>query len=114
MKPSKVSRRHALKRTTLAAATLAGGANLLSAAELPTTFPPSISAGPFKLPLLGYAFDALEPHFDAATMEVHYRKHHAQYVVNLNRTIHPYPELQKLSVEALLRSLDKVPEAIRE
>ena len=65
-----------------------------------------------KLPDLGYAFDALEPFIDAQTMEIHHDKHHAAYVTNLNKALEGNADLEKLSVEALLTDLDKVPEAI--
>ncbi len=65
------------------------------------------------LPPLPYAFDALEPHIDAKTMEIHHDKHHAGYVNNLNAALKDHPELQGKSVEALLADLDAVPEAIR-
>ncbi|MBX9654293.1 superoxide dismutase [bacterium] len=62
---------------------------------------------------LPYAFDALEPHIDAKTMEIHYGKHHAAYVANLNAAIESLPELAKLSPEELISHLDKVPEEKR-
>src|SRR5436305_11597111 len=68
---------------------------------------------PFQLPPLPYAFDALEPHIDARTMEIHHDKHHAAYVTNLNKAVAEFPELGKKSVEDLLKSLDGVPEKIR-
>ncbi|MSU23881.1 MAG: superoxide dismutase [Opitutus sp.] len=69
--------------------------------------------GPHKLPALPYDFGALEPHFDAKTMEIHHGKHHAAYVTNLNKALADYPDLQKMSVEELCLNLDKVPEKIR-
>ena len=65
------------------------------------------------LPPLPYAFDALEPYIDAKTMEIHHDKHHAAYVANLNKALEGHPELQELSVEELLKQIDKVPESIR-
>ncbi len=65
------------------------------------------------LPKLPYAFDALEPHIDARTMEIHHDKHHQAYVDNLNKALAGAPELAKLPVEDLLRGLASVPEAIR-
>jgi Fe-Mn family superoxide dismutase len=65
------------------------------------------------LPPLPYAFDALEPHIDAKTMEIHHGKHHNAYVTNLNAALEKYPELQSKSVEDLLRDISKVPEDIR-
>ena len=56
-----------------------------------------------QLPPLPYAFDALEPHIDAQTMEIHHGKHHQAYVTNLNAALEKYPELQSKSIEDLLR-----------
>ena len=71
------------------------------------------ASGPHTLPALPYAFNALEPHFDAKTMEIHHDKHHAAYVTNLNKALADYPDLHKLSAEELLKDLTKVPEKIR-
>ncbi len=68
---------------------------------------------PFKLPDLPYAFDALEPHIDAKTMEIHHDKHHAAYTNKLNEALEKHPNLHSKSVEELLGSLDSIPEAIR-
>ncbi|MGH9255368.1 MAG: superoxide dismutase [Vicinamibacterales bacterium] len=68
---------------------------------------------PYKLPELGYAYDALEPHIDARTMEIHYTKHHAAYTNNLNAALEKHPDLQGKSVEDLVRNLNAVPEDIR-
>jgi Fe-Mn family superoxide dismutase len=67
----------------------------------------------FTLPPLPYAFNALEPHIDARTMEIHHDKHHATYVNNLNAALKDQPQLQSKSIEELLGSLDAVPENIR-
>ena len=67
----------------------------------------------FTLPALPYAFDALEPHIDAKTMEIHHDKHHAAYVNNLNDALKDHPDLQAKSIEELLKGLGQVPEAIR-
>ena len=66
-----------------------------------------------ELPALPYAFDALEPHIDAKTMEIHHDKHHAAYVTNLNKALDGQASLQSLSLEKLLAGLDSVPENIR-
>ncbi|MCL6457105.1 MAG: superoxide dismutase [Gorillibacterium sp.] len=66
-----------------------------------------------QLPSLPYANDALEPHFDALTMEIHHDRHHAAYVNNLNAALESAPELKDKSIEALIANLDAVPEAIR-
>jgi superoxide dismutase, Fe-Mn family len=67
----------------------------------------------FTLPPLPYAFDALEPHIDAKTMEIHHDKHHAAYVNNANAALEKYPELGSKSVEDLLWGIDTVPQDIR-
>src|ERR1700677_4965390 len=66
----------------------------------------------FSLPPLPYAYDALEPHIDARTMEIHHDKHHAAYVNNLNKAVADHPELQTMSIEEILTHLDSVPEKI--
>ena len=68
---------------------------------------------PFALPEVGYPYDALEPHIDARTMEIHHSKHHAAYTTNLNKALESHPDLQKKSVEQLVADLNAVPEAIR-
>ena len=67
---------------------------------------------PYQLPPLPYAFNALEPHIDARTMEIHHDKHHAAYVTNLNKAIDG-TAFDNLPIEKLLREIDKVPENIR-
>lgn len=66
-----------------------------------------------ELPPLPYAFDALEPHIDARTMEIHHDKHHATYVTKLNEALAKEPGLQDKPLEELLRGIDQVPESIR-
>lgn len=70
-------------------------------------------AYPHELPDLGYDYDALEPHIDARTMEIHHSKHHAAYTANLNAALKSHPGLQGRSVEDLLGNMGDVPEAIR-
>ena len=65
-----------------------------------------------KLPSLPYAFDALEPHIDARTMEIHHSKHHQGYVNKLNAALEGYPELQELTALQLVMDLDAVPDEI--
>ena len=67
----------------------------------------------FSLPALPYAYDALEPHIDARTMEIHHTKHHQAYVNNLNAAIEKAPELQGKSLDDLMRGINSVPEAVR-
>jgi len=63
----------------------------------------------FELPPLQYAFDALEPHIDAKTMEIHHDKHHGTYVTNLNKAVEG-TDLEQQSAEDLVRNLNQVPE----
>jgi Fe-Mn family superoxide dismutase len=67
----------------------------------------------YELPPLKFAFNALEPAIDAMTMEIHHDKHHAAYVNNLNKALETYPDWQGRSIDALLKSINEVPEAIR-
>ena len=67
----------------------------------------------YTLPPLPYAFDALEPHIDARTMEIHHDKHHAAYVNNLNNALKDNPELAAKPVNELIADLASVPEGIR-
>jgi len=90
---------------TLAAEGLAAG----QAAPAPAPAP----NGPFKLPDLPYAYDALEPNFDAQTMHLHHDKHHQAYVNNLNVAAAAHPELADKSVIELVANLNSVPEAAR-
>ena len=66
----------------------------------------------YTLPALPYAFNALEPHIDAKTMEIHHGKHHQTYITNLNNAIQG-TDLGNQSIEALVAGIDKVPENIR-
>ena len=68
---------------------------------------------PFTLPSLPYPFDALEPHIDAKTMEIHHGKHHQTYVNNLNAALEKAPDWQSRSIDDLMREIDRVPEAVR-
>ena len=74
---------------------------------------PAQPAGPFKLPPLGYAFDALEPYIDAQTMMIHHDRHHAAYVNAANQLATRWPELGSIPIETVLADLNKVPEAVR-
>ncbi|HEV8636928.1 MAG TPA: superoxide dismutase [Chloroflexota bacterium] len=66
-----------------------------------------------ELPPLPYPFDALEPHIDAQTMQIHHDRHHAAYVNNLNAALEKHRELQDRDLEGLLRGINSVPEDIR-
>ena len=68
---------------------------------------------PFELPPIPYAFDALEPHLDARTMEIHHDKHHAAYVNKLNEALADRPDLQSKSVEELLGNVTTLADSVR-
>jgi superoxide dismutase, Fe-Mn family len=98
-----LDRRHFVKLGTLAVS----GALLPSAARAEA---PAL----YTLPALPYAFDALEPHIDAKTMEIHHDKHHAAYVKNLNTVLETAPALTKQSLDELLANLPAISdEAVR-
>lgn len=67
----------------------------------------------FELPPLPYAYDALEPHIDALTMEIHHTKHHNAYVSNLNAALEKHPGLAGRSLEQLVTDLESLPDDIR-
>tara|TARA_B100000212_G_scaffold342533_1_gene330363 strand:- start:14666 stop:15277 length:612 start_codon:yes stop_codon:yes gene_type:complete len=67
----------------------------------------------YELPKLDYAYDALEPHIDALTMEIHHTKHHQTYINNVNGVLEGHPDLAAKSVEDLISDLDSVPEGVR-
>jgi Fe-Mn family superoxide dismutase len=67
----------------------------------------------FELPPLPYPYEALEPHIDTLTMQIHHDKHHAAYVNNLNAALEKHPEVNYATIGELLMNLDKVPEDIR-
>ena len=68
---------------------------------------------PYEIPALRYAFDALEPIIDAKTVEIHYTKHHATYLKNLNAALEKYPQFSDWSVKKILSHLDQIPDDIR-
>jgi len=74
---------------------------------------PATAGGPYKLPPLPYAYDALEPYIDAETMHIHHDKHHASYVEHLNAAVAGYPELASQTVDDLVADLDSLPEHVR-
>jgi len=109
-----MTRREAIQKTLFATAALSAGA--ITAQTQPGTAPPppaAAPAGPFTLPPLPYAYDALEPHIDALTMQIHHDKHHAAYVANLNNAVKGHPELAGQSVAALVRGWENLPADIR-
>jgi superoxide dismutase, Fe-Mn family len=105
-----ITRRHALKNIALTSGALALSVPALHA-QAPAA--PAEPEGVFKLPPLGYDYDALEPFIDAETMKLHHDKHHAAYVSKLNLAVAKAPGLEKKSIEDLLTNLDAVPEAVR-
>jgi Fe-Mn family superoxide dismutase len=108
-----LSRRDALKTLTAGAALLGlglwGDSGTARAAGADATSTPQV----FTLPKLPYAYDALEPHIDARTMEIHYSKHHQTYITNANKALESQPTLRGLSGEELLKKLNDAPETIR-
>src|SRR5467141_1508033 len=107
-----MTRRQALKTAALASAACATISSMRVDAEPAesTAAPPT---GPFKLPPLPDALDALEPYIDARTMAIHHDKHHAAYVTNLNKAVAEFPDLGSKKVEDLVKDLSAVPEKIR-
>ncbi len=69
---------------------------------------------PYELPPLPYAYNALEPHIDARTMEIHHTKHHQAYITNVNKALEPHASFASKPVEQLLREISSVPESIRQ
>jgi Fe-Mn family superoxide dismutase len=106
-----MNRRQALKTTLLASAALAALPGAIAQTNL--TASAAGPAGPFSLPPLPYATDALEPFIDAQTMQIHHDKHHAAYVTNLNKAVAGIPELGILDITHLLQNLNSVPEKVR-
>jgi len=108
-----ITRRHVLKNLAFATGSVALAPSLAHA-QAPAAAPaaPAVE-GVFKLPPLGYDYNALEPYIDADTMKIHHDKHHAAYVSKLNVAIASAPGLEKKSIEEILSNLDVVPEAVR-
>jgi len=92
---------------------------MLAGAHIVSGFVPTHSTiiaggeGDYTLPALGYAYDALEPHIDARTMEIHHTKHHQAYIAKLNAALAKEPELKTKSLDQLLASLKTLPESVR-
>ncbi len=121
MNPSdSVSRRAALKTLGAGAAVLGLGAvaNRGWSGQAAAPAAGAVGAGsatpqPFTLPKLDYGYDALAPHIDARTMEIHHSRHHQAYITNANNALAAHPALSSQSGEAILKNLAGVPEAIR-
>ena len=109
-----ITRREALQRTAIFATACAVSTTLPVVTSGQAQAPANANGGgPFYLPKLTYAFDALEPHIDARTMEIHHGKHHAAYVSNLNKAVAGEPALKNKTLDELMSNLGAVPEAIR-
>ena len=91
---------------------IGGGAALVGFGAVPRSLAAGPAAGstpqPFVLPKLNYAFDALEPHIDARTMEIHYTKHHAAYIKKANEALAAHPELAGKTAEEILVGLPSI------
>lgn len=116
-----LSRRDFMISSGVASAALAAGSVVARAqtaspgGQMGTSTSQTASKGaPFSLPALNYEFNALEPHIDAKTMELHHGKHHNSYVEKLNAAIGKHPDLAKMVLPQLLAELDKLPEDIRQ
>jgi Fe-Mn family superoxide dismutase len=105
-----MTRREALKTIALTTAVCTSSLAIQRSLAQPAAAAPT---GPFTVPPLNYSFDALEPHIDARTMEIHHDKHHGTYVTNLNKAVADAPELAKKSIEDILKHLGDVPEKVR-
>jgi len=111
-----VDRRMFLNRSAATLAASGAAASLLargqSAAAAQATAPRDDVSG-YTLPKLPYAYDALEPHIDARTMEIHHLRHHQAYLDKLIAALEGHPDLAKMTPEDLIRKLDAIPEEIR-
>jgi Fe-Mn family superoxide dismutase len=130
--PAPVSRRDALRAFGASAVTLAASMLALrtsAADDKPADAPaakdktpvpivpaasaaPAAPAGPFKLPELGYGYEALEPAIDTATMQIHHKRHHQAYINNANTALKDHAQLHSWTAEQMLRDIKKVPGSI--
>jgi Fe-Mn family superoxide dismutase len=112
-----MNRRTAIKHLGGAASTLLLTETLraerASSGQSTPATPPPPPTGPYTLPPLPYAYDALEPNFDAATMHLHHDKHHQAYVNNLNIAVAAHPELAGKTVDEFVANLNVWPESAR-
>src|SRR5476651_1406143 len=112
-----MTRRQAIKTTALASAALATLPGAI--AQTNSTAPAAAPSGPFTLPPLPYAYDALEPYIDAQTMQIHHDKHHATYVANLNKAFTQIPNNGRSpdgsapNINGWMTALGSVPENVR-
>jgi len=108
-----MTRRQAIKTTALATVAVATAHSALSQASGEQTLLTTKPLHSFTLPPLPYALDALEPHIDARTMEIHHGRHHKAYVDNLNKAVAQMPTDKLISLENLLTNLNYAPENVR-
>jgi Fe-Mn family superoxide dismutase len=104
-----MTRREALHTTALASAAIISTSGI----SVANAQPAPAATGPHKLPALPYAFDALEPHIDAKTMEIHHGKHHQAYVTNLNKALQGQQAFAAKPIQDLVKDINSVPENIR-
>jgi len=108
-----MTRRQMIALSPASAVLVMDAARTAAATLAPGQAVPAVPSGPFVLPPLPYAADALEPHIDAQTMTIHHDRHHAAYVTNLNAALANYADLKARSVEDLVAHLDTLPEGMR-
>ncbi len=111
----KISRRDAMKTTAWGAAALLAAPQWIGRTFAAAPPPPAVEdpAAYATLPPLPYAYNALEPHIDAATMEIHHDRHHAAYVRGLNAALAAHPELRTRTPEALVTHWPHLPAAVQ-
>jgi len=108
-----ITKFNALNRRSFLVTGMAASAAALTAGLIRPSA--ALADAKYELPKLAYAVDALEPHIDKQTMEIHHDKHHAAYIGNLNKILDANPDLQKLTLEQLLANkAEKVPEKDRQ
>jgi Fe-Mn family superoxide dismutase len=111
-----MTRRQAIKTTALASAAFATLPGAIAQTNSTAPAAAATPSGPFTLPPLPYAYDALEPHIDAQTMQIHHDKHHAAYIANLNKAVGNMVGIDvagPLTIEFLLKELPNLPEQSR-
>ncbi len=106
----KTSRKDFLKSTALVGL---GAISLGTKAKTIMDITKMQAEGMYKLPLLGYEYNALEPFIDAKTMEIHYTKHHQAYINKLNDAMEKEPSLKAIELEKILKDLKSQPESVR-
>ena len=104
-----MTRRDAIRKTVLTSFVALSAPSLVLRSRAQAS-----AAGPYTLPPLPYAVDALEPYIDAQTMQIHHDKHHATYVNNLNKALSKSPEISAKPIEELVANLKEVPENLRQ